>query len=62
MTMSKDGFKKAVRLQQTDTFKVVQVRAVDADCFKVVWEALDHFKAIGIHLYVSKWSMTNTTT
>ena len=54
--MSKDGFKKVVRLRPTDAFKAVWVRAVKVDGFNKVREALNHVKTVGIHLWVLKWS------
>ena len=60
VTTNKDGFKKAVRLRQTEAFRTVRVGAVKADSFKAVGQrpraALDRFKAIGIHFWVSKRS------
>ena len=60
VTMSKDGFKKAVRLRQTDTVKTFRVRAVKAHSFKAVRQlaraALDRFKAVSVRLWVSKQS------
>ena len=52
-TTSKEGFKKAVMVQMKKAFKVVWVYAVKADSFKAVREALDHFKTVGIRLWVS---------
>ena len=59
VTKCRDGFKKVVRLQPKDTFKVVpvhvvkedsfkvvRVHVVKEDSFKVVQEALDHFTII----------------
>ena len=55
-TTNKNDFKKVVRLQRTDVFKEVMVRAIKADSFKVVWEALDQFENVSIRLWVSECS------